>query len=488
MRTRYLISVAIASVAGGCAVGPDYVAPSVEKSPAWPTAPSRVAITTDPVIVEWWKTFGDEALTDLIHRAIDANLDLRIARARVAEARAHRGVARSRLLPSVDANASVASQLQSDNARTSIAGDRQSERYETGFDASWEIDVFGGVRRSIEAASADLDAEEEHRRDVMLTVVAEVGRSYVEYREAESRLVIAKRNQALQTQTSELVKSLRCAGRATEVEDSQASSRLAVTSASIPQYEFEAERAWFRIEVLLGAPPNSLTRLTSSSSQLSPPPRVPLGLPGDMLRRRPDVRQAERRLAASTARVGVAVASLYPRFFLTGAVGVRSVGADELVDASSGFWRLGPSVSWPVLEFGRLRRAVDAQDARAEADRARYERTVLLALQESFTALVGFGKEQERLASLSLAAEQSRITTARALERYEAGLEPFLTVLDAQREQLLNEDNVAVSQAELSTRLIALFKSLGGGWETFGDSAEAEPRTGHAVLPIGAER
>lgn len=466
MRSRFVIVSALGLVAGGCTVGPHYVPPSTDKAVAWPAATSKVPITTDPVLVEWWTSFGDPALTELVQRAAAANLDLRIARARVSEARALRGAVRSRLLPSVDANASALSQLQSDNARSTMTGDRQSEQYEAGFDASWEIDVFGSVQRSIEAATADVEAAEEHRRDVLLTVIAEVARAYVEYREAEARLAIARSNQTLQAQTSDLVQSLRQAGRATEVEDSQASSRLAATTAAIPEYEFQAQRAWYRIEVLLGAAPNTLPRVTTKSGQLTPPPRVPLGLPGDMLRRRPDIREAERRLAASTARIGVATASLYPRFFLTGAAGVKSLSTDNILDASSGFWRLGPTVSWPVLEFGRLRRAVDAQDARAEADRAQYERSVLMAMQESFTALIGFGKEQERLDSLLLAAEKSRVTTERALERYRAGLEPFLTVLDAQREQLLNEDRVAVSQAELSTRLIALCKSLGGGWET----------------------
>lgn len=474
MRSQLIIMSTMALLAGGCAVGPSYAPPSTDKAVAWPAATSKVPITTDPVLVEWWKSFGDPALTELVQRAAEANLDLRIARARVSEARALRGVARSRLLPSVDANASAVSQLQSDNARSTITGDRQSEQYEAGFDASWEIDVFGGVQHSLEAATADVEAAEEHRRDVLLTVIAEVARAYVEYREAEARLAIARSNQALQAQTSDLVQSLRQAGRATEVEDSQASSRLAATTAAIPEYEFQAQRAWYRIEVLLGADPNSLPRVITSSGQLTPPPRVPLGLPGDMLRRRPDIREAERRLAASTARIGVATASLYPRFFLTGAAGIRSFSTDNVLDASSGFWRLGPTVSWPVLEFGRLRRAVDAQDARAEADRAQYERSVLMAMQESFTALIGFGKEQERLDSLLLAAEKSRVTTERALERYRAGLEPFLTVLDAQREQLLNEDRVAVSQAELSVRLIALYKSLGGGWETLDPRLESD--------------
>jgi len=467
--------VALLSLAG-CTVGPDYVQPEVHMPAGWNATADGGAVAGSPIVADWWTTLGDAQLVDLIRRAADRNQDVRIAAARVREARAGRRIAGADALPSVDAATGYQGYRLSEDgpfARSAPPGaSREGELYLAGFDASWEIDVFGAVRRSVEAADADLAAAADRRRDVLVSVLAEVARNYAELRGAQRRLEIARHNLDVQRSTLELTRSVRAAGRATDIEVLRAEAFVTDTEAIVPALEFEIARATHRLGVLLGESPGALRNDLGAAAIPAPPPRVPLGLPSQLLERRPDIRAAERELAAATARVGAATADLFPRFFLTGIAGFQGRSGGSLFDEESAFWTLGPSLHWPLFQGGRIRANIAAQSARAEAAGLRYEQAVLRALEETETALVGFGREQDRRDKLehSLASLRQAVDLAR--ERYRAGLESFEAVLDTERSMLATEERLAQSATLVTVHLIALYKALGGGWSEFEAAAE----------------
>lgn len=473
-RLPFVLALALLALgfAAGCkVVGPDYQPPQRELPASWREEPGAGLASGPAQLGGWWKQLGDPALEALVERATRGGLDLREALARVREARARRGIASSDQLPSLDARAAFERRAESDN--TPLGGFvPDADNYSLGFDAAWELDLWGRVRRSVEAADAELGAQLEDVRDVYVTVAAEVARNYVELRAFQRRLALAERNVALQQETLVLVQGRFDAGLVNERDLAQARANLESTRARVPALEGGLRAAENRLAVLLGEPPGNPGTLPVELAALAeprpipvPPSSVAIGLPADLLRRRADVRRAERALAAESARIGVAEGELYPRLTLTGTLGLAAEHSDDLFSSGSDMHAFGPSLRWNLFDGGRRRAGVAAQEARAEQAELRWQRAVLLALEESENALSAFVREQTRRGSLVEAAAQSRLAVELAQAQYREGLSDFQAVLDSERSVAELEDQVAQSDAAVTTNLVALYKALGGGWD-----------------------
>jgi NodT family efflux transporter outer membrane factor (OMF) lipoprotein len=446
----------------GCVVGPDYEGPPDLTTLATWSGELQGGLTAgelDPeTLATWWERLDDPELTALVEAAIAANLDLRTAEAQLRQARAERALTSANRFPTLGSHGEVARQ-----GTLSGGGGSSTELYAGGFDAQWEIDVFGGLRRAVEASEADLQVAEETRRDVLVTVVAEVALNYVELRTFQRRFAAAKRNLALQEETLEIVRSQFENGAATALDLERASANLAATRASLPALEQNVQRSKNRLTTLLGEVPGTRDGQLDSPAEIPVPPlEVAVGVPADVLRRRPDVRAAERRFAAETARVGVATAELYPKFVLRGSVGVESLSPGSVTRP----FRVGPEVRYPIFDAGRTRRQIEIQDAVQEQAMLAYEAAVIGALEETQNALTDFALEQERLALLRESTESAARAAELASRRYEAGYSPFLEVLDAQRTVLAVQDDEAASAGAVTSNLVRLYKALGGGWSS----------------------
>ena len=452
----------------GCTpVGPNY------REPVMPTA-ARFANQDQPglsaadVEVAWWHGFQDDRLDQLVTQALDGNHDIRIATARLREARALLGETRFDRFPTVTAQGAYTHQ-QLSRAVAPASGDRQVDIFTAGFDATWELDFFGRVRRSVEASTADVGAAEASRRDVTVSLLSEVARNYFELRGTQNQLAVAHRNAENQRETLELTTALLEAGRGTELDVSRAEAQLNFTLASIPLLESNIHRAVHRLGVLIGQEPTALvTALTVPQPLPGLPELVAVGQPADLLRRRPDIRVAERTLAAATARVGVATADLYPRVTVLGSVGLQAGAFLDIASGGSSTFSIGPRIFWAAFDLGRVRERINAADARTEAALAQFEQQVLLALEETENALVDFNRQQERRDLLSTSARASEKAAELARLRYQSGMADFLTVLDAERTLLEAQDRLAESETRTATALIAVYKALGGGWELQG--------------------
>jgi outer membrane protein, multidrug efflux system len=457
----------------GCAVGPDYRPPTPHTPGTWGQDDQQGVTRASADLKAWWRQFDDPVLNTLVDRAVAGNLDLKIALAAVREARALRGIAAADQLPTINAAGAYARVRESENVRPLPRGfDAEHNLFLLGLDASWELDVWGRVRRSVEGADATLEAAEDNRRDVLVIVLAEVARNLVDVRTAQQRLLIARNNIQTQQEVVDLTRVRMQAGLATEVEVSQALTLLATTRAQVPALQVAQDQAIHRLAVLVGAPPAALLDELRRVDRIPPaPPAVPIGLPSDLLRRRPDIRRVERELAAATARIGVATAELFPRFSLTGTLGVSAVDAASVFTAASRFSSIGPQVVWPIFAGGRIRANIRAQEARQEAALARYEQTVLAALADTENALVAWGEEHTRQQQLTEAVGASEVALTLSRELYVRGLVDFLSVLDNQRSLYAAQDQRVQSEGTLVVSLIALYKALGGGW----DAMEVQP-------------
>jgi NodT family efflux transporter outer membrane factor (OMF) lipoprotein len=479
MKTKLLSVTVAALLLAGCAVGPDYQAPKSSVPGDWSDkgngldpATSRVK-SQAAVVADWWKTFGDAELTSLVERAAVSNLDLKLAEARIREARGLRGVTAGAMLPAVDAGGSYSRNRFSENVPVPGAG-QQGNFYQAGFDASWELDVFGGIRRSIEAADAGVEATIETRRDVLVTLLAEVARNYIEVRGLQAQVDVAIQNLDAQKKTLELTQARLQAGRATELDVVRAQAQASATASQIPVLESARIQSTHRLGVLLGREPGSLRQELLAATKIPPPPpEVPVGLPSELLRRRPDLRRAERELAAATARIGVATAELYPKFSLTGFFALQSVKASDFATWGSRAWSVGPSINWSIFQGGRIRAQIEVENARQEQAAIVYERSILVALQEVEDALIAYVKEQAHRAELSDAVAANVKAVDLANQRYTQGLVDFLNVLDAQRSLYVSQDALIQSERRISEDLVALYKALGGGWE----KAETQPES-----------
>jgi NodT family efflux transporter outer membrane factor (OMF) lipoprotein len=461
-----VLALGVLLVAAGCTVGPAHIVPIVPVEASFARGGSTVEPT--PVDVEWWSAFRDPLLDALVQEAEDGNHDLRIAALRVLEARALRGVAAAAQLPAVDAAGFYAREELSENAPQTPpgAGGSSFDEFQLGFDAAWEVDLWGRVRRSVEAADAELEASVEQRRDVLVTLLAEVAREYLELRGLQRGLAITRANVSVQEDLLDLTLSLARAGLASEVDVSLARAQLYQTQSAGPPLLAGIERGVHRLSVLTGRQPLALRARLEPAGELPPNPQaIGTGLPSELLARRPDVRAVERELAAATARIGVATADLFPRVSLSGTIVAESTDAATLFDASSAQWGVGPRFVWPVFDAGRIRSQIAAAGTRQQQALARFEQTVLRALEETETALSRLRREEARAELLEAAVVSNRDAVDLARTRYASGLEPFLVVLDAQRRLFVSESELVESRTALGTNLVAVYKALGGGWD-----------------------
>ncbi len=472
----------VLAVSGCFAVGPDYrkQEPPV---PARFSALEEGSGRSDPApaayLDTWWRVFDDSLLDSLMGRLVSRNLDLRIAAARLMQARAQAGVASSAFLPE-GAVTGEYQRVRRDEAAVlgaaaAAAKGREQDFWLAGFDASWEIDVFGGVRRQVEAADADLAASGEALRDTLVSLRGELARNYFELRGLQLRIDIARQEVRIRQDNVEITGARSKAGLASELDYARASGELASAEARIPALERSLKAAVFRIGVLLGQEPSGLeAELRTAGTLSAAPPDLPVGLPSDLLRRRPDVRRAERELAGATARIGVSTADLFPRFSLTGAFGYQASEGRMMFRDESNFWAIGPTLRWPILNFRRILSQIDVSKAVREEALARYEQSVLLALEEVENALVAISREKNRSESLAEAVRANDLAVKLAMDRYIAGVQSYLAVTDAQAALYAAEDQLAQSRQAQSQALVALYKALGGGWEETASSPEAE--------------
>jgi NodT family efflux transporter outer membrane factor (OMF) lipoprotein len=448
-------------IVSGCIVGPNYSKPDT-KIPAYWTGKSSRGSLDSRALNSWWKALDDRKLTSLINRAVDGNLSLRAASSRLLEARARRGVAGSARFPTINASGNMTRSEFSGNARTPFPTDTV---YSGGFDAGWELDLFGGIQRQVEAADANIGARIADYGDVRVTLLAEVALNYVEVRAYQGRLDVAEANRDAQVKTLELVQANVTAGEVSRLDLEQARANLESTRSQIPTLQIGVSRARHRLAVLLGEPPTSLDRELAKSRPIPvAPSNIAVGIPAEVLRRRPDVKRAERELAAQSARVGIATAELYPKLKLIGTVGLESLAANDFLTSSSRVFNVGPSVQWNIFSTGRVRQNIAIQSQKQEQALVAYEAAILTALREVEDALVSYGKEMVRRDSLIKAEAATTRLVGIARDQYRAGETSFLTVLDAERSLLRAQDRLTQSNAQVTTNVIMLYKALGGGW------------------------
>jgi NodT family efflux transporter outer membrane factor (OMF) lipoprotein len=417
----------------------------------------------DPdALAGWWTIFNDPDLSSLEEQAVNGNLELQTARSRIREARALRGVSQARLLPVVAADAS-ASKIRSNEFG---GGESEFELYAAGFDAGWELDIFGGLRRSIEASQADFEASQVNLHNVMISLMAEVALNYVDVRIYQAQLALTRANIKTQEETYFLNQSRNQAGIIDELAVHESLRILESSRSQIPTIETRLSAAKNRIAVLLGRQPVEFSQeLVEEKAIPALPATVAIGIPAETLRRRPDIRFAERLVAAQTARIGAATADLYPKFHLAGTIGIESIDSGDLLDWSSRIWSIGPRASWKLFDAGSIRQNIAVQTARQEQALIQYRATVLNAQEEVENALVAYAKEQRRRDSLEKAATAAQRAELLARDRYKAGLVNFNNVLDAQRSLLLLQNELNQSTGIATSNLVRLYKSLGGGWK-----------------------
>jgi len=457
----------------GCSVGPDYKEPALAVPRAWNEVQQKGVDSRPLDLVRWWTAFEDPLLDSLVDRAVRSNLDLRVAEARVREARAARAAIAAGQWPAVNTSGSYARSRTSENALNfpsqGGASNFKLERnlFDAGFDANWEVDVFGGVRRRVEAADATVEATEYSRRDVLVTLLGDVARNYIDLRGAQRRLAVAHANLESQEDSLELTRVRFKAGLASDLDVARAEAQINTTAAQVPVIESALKQAAYNLDLLLGLSPGALWRELEKQTAIPKlPADVLVGLPSDLLRRRPDIRFAERRLATATAQVGSAIADLFPKFFLTGIFGLQSISAGDWLTGGSRYWSIGPSIAWPVFDAGRIRANIEIRNAQQEQALQQYEQAVLAALGDVEKSLVNYAQEQGRYRSLNDAVAANRRAVAMANELYVRGLNDYLAVLDSQRALYVTETELAQSEAAMASNLVALYKALGGGWET----------------------
>ncbi len=473
IRSMVLSSVTAVCVAG-CMVGPDYHRPATTMPAGWvPQGPEPATLpshtdTGAPNLVHWWAQFGDAELTSLVERSLHGNLDVQQAEARIRQARAQGVVVGSAYWPDVTANGSYR-RVRTPNGR---GGGVESNLYSEGFDATWELDVFGGTRRSVEAADAQTVSAIEDLRDVMVTLVSEVAANYLDLRGQQERIVISQRNLESQLKSLDLTRRQFKAGFIGALDVANAEAQVATTRSQIPSLESQIRQDIYAIALLLGIEPGALVEELSATAPMpTTPPQVPVGLPSELLRRRPDIRRAEAQLHAATAQIGVATADLYPKFSLTGTIGIAASNSKALDTWSNRNWSIGPSVSWDIFNAGRTQANIKVQEALRDQSTYAYRSTVLTALRDVESSLIAYAKEQEHQQILGEAVTSNRRAVDLSQRLYSDGQTDFLNVLNAQRSLLLAEQAYSLSAQSVATDLVSLYKALGGGWESTASTA-----------------
>jgi NodT family efflux transporter outer membrane factor (OMF) lipoprotein len=464
-------------LAGGCAVGPDLVRPDAPSEEAWIDS-DVPQIKTEPAdLTDWWKVFNDPVLDSLIETAYMQNLPLQIAGLRIMEARAQLGVAVGNKYPQIQQLSGSGSAVEvSDNAPNAAAADKFYYDYQLGFDAAWELDFWGRFRRGVESAQANYMASIAGYDNALVTLTAEVARAYVLIRTFEERIVIAQANVQIQKRSLEIAEARFEGGLVTELDVQQARALLNDTRASISRLETGLRQAQHGLSILLGIPPGKLKNVLLESGPVpDAPPEVVMGIPADLLRRRPDIRTAELQTAAQSALIGVAKADLYPQFSLVGSLGLQSseqggitsnnANFSDLFDSESITYFIGPSLQWPILNYGRIKNRVRVQDARFQQLVVNYQNTVLNAYREVEDAMVGFLRSQEQVTYLTDSVKALKRSVDLSLIQYREGVADYQRVLDTQRFLTQEQDLLTSVNGEVALNLIAIYKALGGGWQ-----------------------
>ncbi|MDD5678968.1 MAG: efflux transporter outer membrane subunit [Kiritimatiellae bacterium] len=450
---------------GGClSVGPDYTQPNPSIPTNW-SATMSAGVTAAPASPEtlsrWWAQLNDPVLSALMERARAGNLDLRQAQARLRAARAQRGVSQAALFPTVEATAGASRTHGSEAA----GSDDTVNLFASGFDASWEVDVFGKNRRALESADATMQASQEAVSDALVSLFSEVALNYVEVRSSQVLISLTETNLTLRAETCDITRWRNEAGLTTQLDVDQAKLSLEQARAELSTLRTSLEKAKHRLAVLVGQPPGQLKELLAEPKVVPAPPLdIAVGVPADLLRRRPDIRRAERQLAAQTAQIGVAQASRYPDFSLLGSIGLESLSLGTLYNAGARAAQAAANAAWTLFDGGALRQTVEVQTALQEEAFGFYEATVLTALEDVENALVAYANEQERRHALQAAVQAGQSAFSLARNQYSSGLVNFQTVLDTQRTLLSVQDLLAASDATVTSDLIRLYKALGGGW------------------------
>jgi NodT family efflux transporter outer membrane factor (OMF) lipoprotein len=475
----------------GCTMGPDFKLPGWAAIPeAWrgapPKPPASVPVAA-PIDLAWWDVFHDAELSALEARVAQENLDVQVATFRLAESRAQRGIVAADAYPTLDGNASYQRTKASNNgifgglgtiaaggggAGATVGGVNGAnigavDVYQYGFDASWEVDLWGRVRRAVEASDANVTANEDARRDILLTSLAEVARDYLQLRGTQTRLQIARDNLKTAQQSQELTRERAEGGVTTDLDVANATAQVATFAAQIPALEQQEQQLVNALSLLLGAPPQALQAELAAAQAVPPvPPQVPVGLPSELAERRPDIRQAAAQLHAATATIGVAEANFYPSFTLSANAGMQTLQPKSLFNLSSGFYGVGPSIDIPIFEGGRLKATLALRQDQQKEAAVVYQRTVLNAWHEIDNGLIAYDAEQRRNVQLAQAVAQNERAVALAQTRYQQGVADFLQVLDAQRSLFVTQQSLADSTTTIDTDLVVIYKALGGGWET----------------------
>jgi NodT family efflux transporter outer membrane factor (OMF) lipoprotein len=464
---RPLLAVLLLLVAGCMSVGPDYKAPELKVPAVWQEGADPALVPAEEEVICWWALFDDPLLEQLIAMGAQSNLDLRIAVARVREARARLGVATGENWPAVDAAGSAMRRRSSGNSLSAASGSETF--YTVGLDASWELDLFGHISRSVEAARADYQASEEDRVDVLISLYAEIARTYFTVRTSQARLAAAEGNLASQRQVLDLTRSRFRNGLATGLDVAQAERVLAASEAAVPPLRIELTRAINSIAVLLGQPPGALfAELIEPAPIPVPPAQVTVGVPADLLRQRPDIRRAERQLAAQTARIGIATADLYPRLSLSGSFAFEALEGSDLIKSGSRGFAFGPTVRWLLFDGKRVRNQIKVEDARAEQALYQYEQSMLNALNEAENAMTQYLQQRDTLLALERSQQAGRRSVQLSTGLYKDGLSDFQNVLDSQRALFEIENQLAAARGDTVINLVQLYKAIGGGWNPAG--------------------
>jgi NodT family efflux transporter outer membrane factor (OMF) lipoprotein len=449
----------------GCAVGPDYMAPVLELPTKWMRASSS-SKQKPAQLDRWWVRFGDAQLSRLIEEAVEGNLNVAAAKARIREARASLRQAEGSLFPTLNGSASALRVKPGGVSGGQIVSGPSYPQYRAGFDAGWELDLFGGNRRGIEAATRAAEASEDQLYATLLTLIGDVASNYVEARGYQARIDLARRTAASQRETAELTRARLTAGTASGVDVAKAEAQAASTEAAIPMYETAYAEAVHRLGILLGRDPSAVvSRMKRGGAIPAPRRNLPTGIPAQVLVNRPDVRAAERQLAAATALIGQAEAQLYPNLTLTGSLATTATKLGDLGKSTTIAWSVGPAISIPIFNGGKLRAAVDVAAAQRDQSFVTFKATVLAALEDVENALVSLAQERVRSGNLTEASQRYREAARLSRTLYQTGASSFLDVLDAERSAFTAEDSLIVSRVAIATDYIALAKALGGGWD-----------------------
>ncbi|WP_063618909.1 efflux transporter outer membrane subunit [Bradyrhizobium sp. th.b2] len=458
----------------GCTVGPNFQSQEISASPTRSTAddagvPSRTV--AGAVDLTWWKSFRDARLTSLVERLVDQNLDLQTAAERVVQSVTQRQVAASQGLPHIEGQSSSTYNRASPNGPVSLFVPAPGAMldyadFRDGLTSSWQLDLFGRVRRAVEAADANTLAAVENRHGVALAAVAELAQNYMLLRGTQNRLAIAKRNLHLSEENVQLVNTRFGNGVATTLDIAQARAQQATIAATLPPLRVQEAELINAIGLLLGDAPRAL-EAELRRPQIAPrvPRRVPVGLPGTLVRRRPDVREAEARLHEATAQTGVAVANFYPDVTLNGAAGVESLRLGNLFSPASTTFAVGPAISIPIFEGGRLRSTLTLRESQQREAAVLFQKTVLRAWKDVDDALTAYREAQRRRADIARAVTENQAALQAARQRYSEGAIDFLNVLSSQTQLLQSENDLADSNTQIATGLVNLYRALGGGWE-----------------------